>query len=628
MAVRATPGLPDAVIEFIAQVSEPRSAVIRANEWPEEFVREICGVNTTAFDRVFYNEVNKDKIARERWAKPRPVKVPACVKWRRDVQVRVRAGDTLDDILVRRVGRTESQPLVCPSGEASRRCNKTLRELVQEKNPGKDLDRLQEGQQIVLPFATYLTTFKVKASANLSAEQVTQKIAELGRADIAGSPIIKNFVAPAVRLLAPIAGDELGEACGAASTIAKTAWPYDANLISMVITRNLARAKETDNPLSPVTVSVIDTGLDTTFPEGLLRRDATVDPKYAYGIGSFRQDNMRPFPDHEPIELRLHGTQVAEILTGGSGLRAAFPELAKLFRINVVNVIEPGTAKGDYHITTEGVNIGADWAAANAQIANVSIGSAKPLVGLRDAVARQPQLLLVAAAGNESDDLGQFALYPANFGGTNDVIGTQVITVAAHDANLARAPFSNLSKDYVDLMAPGCDIPYKSGTPGLHGTSFAAPIISMTAALLRAFGVKTPKDVKRRLQASLDFDEDLDGLVLWSGRLNIPKALSLYDDVLQRQSGELTFGRWQPGEQDVCSDKPIDLDKIKKVTAMKDKNPFRVRVLYLDPENALKPHVCKPAGDGLSFVDQNGTSKEIPWSEFADLVPRFYRGLN
>jgi hypothetical protein len=90
----------------------------------------------------------------------------------------------------------------------------------------------------------------------------------------------------------------------------------------------------------------------------------------------------------------------------------------------------------------------------------------------------------------------------------------------------------------------------------------------------------------------------------------------------------LTFGRWQPGEQDVCSDKPIDLDKIKKVTAMKDQNPFRVRVLYLDPENALKPHVCKPAGDGLSFVDQNGTSKEIPWSEFADLVPRFYRGLN
>ena len=55
----------------------------------------------------------------------------------------------------------------------------------------------------------------------------------------------------------------------------------------------------------------------------------------------------------------------------------------------------------------------------------------------------------------------------------------------------------------------------------------------MTAALLRSFGLRTPKEIKRRLHASVDYDEYLKNLVLWSGRLNIAKALSLYEDVLE-----------------------------------------------------------------------------------------------
>src|SRR4029077_2599629 len=195
VAVRATPGLPDPVIDFIARVSEPQPTIIPANELPRDFIARRCGVYTTTYGKVFHGEVNKSVLA-DRSAEPRDVLLPACARWQNDFAVRVRAGETLDDILARRVGLTSNQRLVCQPGEPSRRCNKTMRQLIQEKYPGKNLDQLQEGEELVLPFATFLTTFHIKASAHLSAEQVVKKISELGRQDMSGGPIIKNFVAP------------------------------------------------------------------------------------------------------------------------------------------------------------------------------------------------------------------------------------------------------------------------------------------------------------------------------------------------------------------------------------------------------------------------------------------------
>jgi hypothetical protein len=177
-------------------------------------------------------------------------------------------------------------------------------------------------------------------------------------------------------------------------------------------------------------------------------------------------------------------------------------------------------------------------------------------------------------------------------------------------------------------MAPGCDIPFREGMPGVHGTSFAAPIVTMTAALLRTFGITNPSDVKQRLRVSVDYDESLKDLVLWSGRLNIPKALSLYDDVLENPAGTLTFGRWQLVESDVCDDKAIDLLKLRKVTKLNDAEKTRVLVHYVNLQGEVKTHECNPAGTGFQFTDLDGNQKTVPWSDFSDLVQRYRLGVD
>ena len=108
---------------------------------------------------------------------------------------------------------------------------------------------------------------------------------------------------------------------------ANRSWPYDAQLIASVIKRNLAAAAEAGQQIVPTTITILDTGLDASFPPSLLRRDDSVDPKYSYGIGVFQQDNIRPYPNHTPDEVRLHGTEVAKIAAGISALQSASDDL-------------------------------------------------------------------------------------------------------------------------------------------------------------------------------------------------------------------------------------------------------------------------------------------------------------
>ena len=200
----------------------------------------------------------------------------------------------------------------------------------------------------------------------------------------------------------------------------------------------------------------------------------------------------------------------------------------------------------------------------------------------------------------------------------NDESGTQFVTVGAYDANLVRATFSNISRTYVDLFAPGCDVPYDPNKPGVSGTSFAAPLVSMTAALLRSFGLKTPKEIKRRLQASVDYDEYLKDLVLWSGRLNIAKALSLYDDVLERRSTkDLSFGQWTISG-DLC-DKPLDWDTIRKISVRSSTTPPTIRILSSDSQGKLAEHICGPVGENLPV-----SGIVVPWNDVVDFVPRHF----
>ncbi|WP_218899333.1 type VII secretion-associated serine protease mycosin [Pseudonocardia alni] len=122
---------------------------------------------------------------------------------------------------------------------------------------------------------------------------------------------------------------------------------------------------------------------------------------------------------------------------------------------------------------------------------------------LREAVdgAERAGVLVVAAAGNVDGNgtcTGDPDLrpLPASY--------DTVLAVGAVDGDDVPGDFS-VPGPWVDLAAPGTDLPRPSGPDGavVRGTSYSAPLVAGTAALLRErFPMLTPRQVGDRLRAT------------------------------------------------------------------------------------------------------------------------------
>jgi subtilisin family serine protease len=128
---------------------------------------------------------------------------------------------------------------------------------------------------------------------------------------------------------------------------------------------------------------------------------------------------------------------------------------------------------------------------------------------------------LVASAGNNARDARN--LYPAAY--------SQVVGVGATDFNDRLASFSNYGRG-VSVVAPGAYV--VSTVPGgkyaaAWGTSFSAPIISGTVALLASGRGHGQSDVSLAVTTA-DFIDDLNPgfeRKLGKGRVNVQKALKV-----------------------------------------------------------------------------------------------------
>ncbi|HWL36414.1 MAG TPA: S8 family serine peptidase [Frankiaceae bacterium] len=288
-----------------------------------------------------------------------------------------------------------------------------------------------------------------------------------------------------------------------------TFWRYQWGLFKIGAMK--AWNKETGGK-TPVTVAVLDTGVDLKHPD-LAGRVIAGDDIVAN--------------DPDPSDDHGHGTHVAGIVAAKTNNRVGVAGMSWGAKVLAVKVLAANGEGSDCDIALGMVGA----ADAGARVLNMSLGSTGTRCGLVTQAAidyaRDAGSLPVVSAGNSgSAKDGNPVTTPANCDG--------VLTVGATDPADKIAKFST-HHPYVDVSAPGVGIlstGYQAMT-GRHtyvamsGTSMAAPYVAGLAALLMSRNPTwTPDQVMDRIVKTSD-DRGTRGKddYFGAGRVNAARAI-------------------------------------------------------------------------------------------------------
>jgi thermitase len=191
-----------------------------------------------------------------------------------------------------------------------------------------------------------------------------------------------------------------------------------------------------------------------------------------------------------------HGTHVAGIIAAGLNNGVGVVGMAQRAYIRPVKVLRSTLLNGCSG-TAASVARGITWAAENAHIINLSLGSTEPSSAEQSAVnyAFSRDRVVIAAAGNHGSGQPNGANYPAAYSG--------VVGVAAVDPSSKPASFSNYGS-WVDVAAPGVNIvsTIPDGYAYMSGTSMATPYVSAEAVLAIQHCRWSGRTVRSKLQTT------------------------------------------------------------------------------------------------------------------------------
>jgi subtilisin family serine protease len=221
--------------------------------------------------------------------------------------------------------------------------------------------------------------------------------------------------------------------------------------------RTGAREKGRKAPRAAITVAVIDTGIAAAHPRLQAHLSKT-------GGWNFVNDTATSSDDNG------HGTQMAGIIT------RVHPQ-ARLLPLKALDAEGIGSIAAVVAAMDAAV-------AAHAQVILYSFGTEGKSNALLEAIQRAERagVVVVTAAGNDSQDLARVPQYPAAFDAPN------LVTVAAVNAQRELADFSNYGQA-AQVAAPGVEIrttTHPNRFTRISGTSASAAHVAGVASRLKA----------------------------------------------------------------------------------------------------------------------------------------------
>lgn len=221
---------------------------------------------------------------------------------------------------------------------------------------------------------------------------------------------------------------------------------------------NAPRAWDTTTGSDDVVVAVVDTGVAWDHPD--LAENVWTNPgesgeQATNGIDDDNNgyvDDTRGWDwvddDNDPMDVSGHGTHVAGTVAARGNNGRGVSGVAWGTKVLPLRVLSASGAGGSADVAK------AFWYAADAgaRVVNASFGTTSFSQVVSDSIAQNPDVLFVAAAGNESRDNEVTPLWPCSLTHPN------VVCVTAVARDNSKPGFANVGSTTVDIAAPGTSI--------------------------------------------------------------------------------------------------------------------------------------------------------------------------